>query len=566
MARIRHIKISNFRGIRELSWFPRPGLNCIVGPGDSGKSTVLDAIDLCLGARRTTTFSDADFHGMDVDNDIVIEVTVGDLADNLKSMETYGHYLRNFDADELTIDDEPESSGEVVLTLVLTISADLEPVWTLKSERAPSESQRYLTWADRNSIAPMRLGNNAGQHMGWRRGSVLNRLSDEKTDAAEALATAARAARQTFGDRVDTQLSKTLVKVAETARALGVPADEGLRALLDAHSVSFGSGVIALHDKNGVPLESLGTGSARLLSVGLQRAASEQASIVVVDELEYGLEPHRIMRLLGSLGAKEQSSPLQGFLTTHSPVAVRELSSTQLFVMQRQEGVHFLVALPPEAQGTVRRFPEALLAASIIVCEGASEVGFIRAIDRKTSESGRGLFASGLALVDAGGCSKIYGRALPLADLGYRTAVFRDDDRQPAASDEEAFIGKGGKVFKWRDGKAIEDELFEILSDGAVALLLERAVALHGEELIEDQLSSASGGKIKLAECRASQNKEVRSLLARCAKSKASWFKNVGDFEEMTVDIVLPDIKNWREDFTALVVEMVKWARVGKRD
>ncbi|MGO4684118.1 AAA family ATPase [Hyphomicrobium sp. 2TAF46] len=38
------------------------GLNCLIGPGDSGKSSVLEAIDFCLGARRNLQISDADFH------------------------------------------------------------------------------------------------------------------------------------------------------------------------------------------------------------------------------------------------------------------------------------------------------------------------------------------------------------------------------------------------------------------------------------------------------------------------------------------------------------------------
>jgi len=53
MARIRKVEIRNFRSIRALDWLPSPGINCLIGPGDSGKSTILDAIDLCLGARRS---------------------------------------------------------------------------------------------------------------------------------------------------------------------------------------------------------------------------------------------------------------------------------------------------------------------------------------------------------------------------------------------------------------------------------------------------------------------------------------------------------------------------------
>ena len=71
---------------------------------------------------------------------------------------------------------------------------------------------------------------------------------------------------------------------------------------------------MALHNETGVPLRSLGTGSARLLIAGLQREAfGGQSGIVLVDEVETGLEPHRLQRLLMSLGAKEATEPLQVF-------------------------------------------------------------------------------------------------------------------------------------------------------------------------------------------------------------------------------------------------------------
>lgn len=65
MARIRRLEIRNFRSIQVLDWHPSPGINCLVGPGDSGKSSILDAIDLCLGTRRSVTFGDTDFFQLD---------------------------------------------------------------------------------------------------------------------------------------------------------------------------------------------------------------------------------------------------------------------------------------------------------------------------------------------------------------------------------------------------------------------------------------------------------------------------------------------------------------------
>jgi AAA ATPase-like protein len=136
MARIRQITIENFRGIKALSLFPSPGINCLIGPGDSGKSSILDAIDFCLGARRNIQFTDADFHLLDVETPIQISVTIGELDDDLKSLDAYGLYLRSFDAQSGKIEDEPEESAETVLTVRLTVAGDLEPSWSLVSQRA----------------------------------------------------------------------------------------------------------------------------------------------------------------------------------------------------------------------------------------------------------------------------------------------------------------------------------------------------------------------------------------------------------------------------------------------
>ena len=48
MAVIRKVEIRNFRSIKSLDWWPADGVNCLIGAGDAGKSSVLDAIDYCL--------------------------------------------------------------------------------------------------------------------------------------------------------------------------------------------------------------------------------------------------------------------------------------------------------------------------------------------------------------------------------------------------------------------------------------------------------------------------------------------------------------------------------------
>jgi putative ATP-dependent endonuclease of OLD family len=498
MARIRKVEIKNFRGIQEFTWVPSPGINCLIGPGDSAKSTVLNAIDLCLGARRSVQFTDADFYRLDVESPVSISVTIGELDDALKNIDAYGMYVRGFDPESGEIEDEPKNDAETVLTMRLSVASDLEPNWSLISDRAETLGQeRNLSWGDRVRLAPTRIGVMAEYHLGWGRGSVLNRVSEERADASGALARAARDARAAFGDEMQEQLGETLQIVATTAKELGIPVGESVKALLDAGSVSFSGGTISLHDEDSVPLRGLGAGSTRLLVAGLQRKAATQSAMILIDELEHGLEPHRIIRLLGSVGAKVENSPLQVFMTTHSPVVLRELSAEQLFVVRCEMDRHVIrqVGTADDIQGTIRLYPEAFLARSVLVGEGASEVGLVRGFDQhRTANGATSINAQGVALVDCGGgdVDRLYRRAVAFQTLGYRTAILRDDDRAPTEAVEQAFLDGGGKVVAWRDGRAVEGELFVSVSDRAVNELIQRAIDLHGRELVDSHIKSAS--------------------------------------------------------------------------
>ena len=132
MALVRHVSIQNFRGIASLDWFPNSGINAIIGPGDTGKSTVLEAIDLVVGARRAS-FTDADFHKLDTNKPIIIDITIGQLPKELLNLEAYIRFLRGYDSVFEMIDDEPGDGVEPAITLRLKVTGDCEPTWSLQS-------------------------------------------------------------------------------------------------------------------------------------------------------------------------------------------------------------------------------------------------------------------------------------------------------------------------------------------------------------------------------------------------------------------------------------------------
>lgn len=572
MARIRRIEIRNFRGIRNLAWNPLDGVNCLIGPGDVGKSTVLDAVELCLRPLRSTRFTDADFFRTDSLDPIIISVTVGDLDKRFLRVERYGLYLRAFDVDTQTIEDEPRSGAENVLTVRLTVAKDLVPSWDLVSDRAQEDDRvRSLSYADALQLAPIRLGALADYHLGWRDGSVLSRVSVGDVPMTASLADVARSARRAFGGDVE-GITETLRFVEDTATSLGVPFENTLRAMLDANAVSLSGGSVSLHDDAGVPLRNLGTGSLRLLIAGLQAYATDKPNIILIDEVEYGLEPHRIVRLLDALGAKASEPRLQAIMSTHSPVVLRELSGRQLFVLRRSGERHTnrSVGDDDQMQGTMRLYPEAFLSTSVLLCEGATEVGLIRGLDRfKTRKGHTSIAARGTSLVDCGGGGPDvpFQRGLALAQLGYRVGLLRDADQNATEDVVQEFREAGGAVFSWSEGLATEDALFRSLSVSQVVELLERAVTLHGRDLVDEHIRSASNGAVKLDDVlqQAEEGRcadDVRTTLGTAAKSKRSaWFKSITAMEAAAHDIVAPGIGGAEEDFVNTIKGLFLWAR-----
>src|SRR5690606_13246996 len=135
--------------------------------------------------RRSPTFTDADFHGLDYEAPIRIAITLGALEQPLKSIDPYGDFLVGFNAETGTIEPEPGAGLDAALTLELRVESDLEPAWTLVSPRAVAAGRtRNLNWADRTRLSPTRLGDTSDVNLTWRKGSVLNKISEERADAS----------------------------------------------------------------------------------------------------------------------------------------------------------------------------------------------------------------------------------------------------------------------------------------------------------------------------------------------------------------------------------------------
>jgi putative ATP-dependent endonuclease of OLD family len=220
------------------------------------------------------------------------------------------------------------------------------------------------------------------------------------------------------------------------------------------------------------------------------------------------------------------------------------------------------VGVIDEVQSTVRLYPEAFLAHRVFICEGASEVGLVRGLDQHRCANGHSsINAAGVALIDCGGgdADRCYARAAAFSTLGYQTAILRDSDHPPTPRIEEAYLATGGVVTSWRNGRTLEDELFLCLTDDAVDELVDYAVDLHGEDVVNNHILAVSNGTttlgaIKQALALDELSDEHRSLLGKAARRrKAGWFKSVSWMEEVARSIVGPDLRDAEPAFAGIV-------------
>jgi hypothetical protein len=572
--KIRCIEIQNFRGISALRWSPSPDVNCLIGPGDVGKTTILDAIELALAPRYQAIFDDCDFYGTNHEYPIQITITLGALGEAFKALTKYGEFLRGWDAGNQVIVDEPQEADglEDVLSVRLTVDHTLEPHWRIYTDRfvGGSRAAQTLSFEDRQTIAPTRVGVYTDRHLAWGRQSILMRLSGKDRVAGNLLADVSRVARKQFAESGEQLFRELIAKIGGFARLVGVKLGENMSAKLDVQSISVTAGGISLHEGD-LPLRLLGSGSARLLVAALQHNVAEEAPFALIDEVEHGLEPHRITCLLRYLTSSHAGVRPQLFLTTHSPIVLQELAVNDLQVVRRVLATGKVDVIPAkpdisdiDAQSPLRSIPNAYLARSILVCEGKTEVGLARGLDRYWASGKFHPFAAaGVVPTDGRGKDRAPSLAKHFHKLQYRVALLLDSDKEP---DDKAILPElvslGIEVIRWENGKASEDVLFLDLPDHAIKNLVDLMMGQREFATIPDQINSHVKSNLVpdwaylKNHC---SDATIRTCLAVCAK-KHDWIKNRLDVSEtIGLEILGPNLDSLKGQNAACITALRTW-------
>lgn len=533
--RVEQLTVKNFRGIKHLEWkLMGQSICCLIGVGDSAKTTVLDAVEAALSP-RWMTFNEADFHHANTADDIEVEVTIGELSRALLSDGRFGLYLRGLSPTG-ELNDEPEDADTPVLTVRLSVDATMEPVWSLVCDRYPVP--RILSNRDRAMFCLVRLAGDEARHLTWAQGSVLSKMTEANDETAQMLAHAYRSARQSANLGSIPELAQAAASAETAARSLGAYINQAYCPDLELGRGGFNSSSIALHDGL-VPLRLAGLGTRRLATLAVQRSAISEGAIVLVDELEQGLEPHRVLGAMAQLKKWQQEAEKahlakgQILMTTHSDVVLAELPPPSLFIVSRSpEAVADIKHA--QASGDVSRVlkgaPRALFARKILLCEGATELGMMLGLRERYPDRHDGVPIEqlGAAIVDGGG-SAGPPLALALRALGYEVGLFRDSDRKLDAHFAAKLQAQGVRVIEYGGGLNTERAVFQSATDAQIDGLLDLVVGFISEPTLVDHLEKTFKGlDVDACFCDwdlVGSSPELRLRLSDLAAEK-SWFKN----------------------------------------
>jgi predicted ATP-dependent endonuclease of OLD family len=527
MAKIHTLSISNFRGIKSFSHtFGFSNFVCLIGRGDSGKTTILDAIALVLSQSWNISFYDTDFHEANVKEPLIIEASLYDIPANLLKENKYGLYIRGLDRLTGVIHDEIEDHHTAVLTIRLVVEKDLEPKWFIIDGR---HNHIEIRSADRAALNVYLVSEYLDRHFSWNKGNPLYALlkQDElEREKKDIFIDAFREAKAKIDLSDFTHLEVVEKRIKSSAQKLGIDIDNATTTI-DLKDIIIRDGRICLHEDN-IPFRLKGKGSKRLISIAIQMELANNGGILLVDEIEQGLEPDRVQHLANFL---KNHNTGQIFLTTHSSAVLVELAAIDLYKMVH--GGAGLFKLTENLQGLVRRNPEAFFARKVLVCEGLTEMGICRAINSdRIAKKQLSAALRGIRLANGGG-NTLVNYVIGLREASYPVALFCDSDVTEINDQKGALKAAGAELVDPEEGLCIEAQLFKDLPWAAVGELVNYHIKNSDEQSVKQSVQAFLGQHLD-NQWLVKDTPELRAAItkASCNKRK-EWFKRTDHGEEI---------------------------------
>jgi putative ATP-dependent endonuclease of OLD family len=547
---IRQLTLCRFGRFEDFTWYPSAGINCLVGPGDAGKTTILDAIARATSAAPAAAAAEHDYFRRRTEAGFEIELCICDLSPELKGAFR-PPALWGWQGPGKELLTAPVAGAEAVLRILVRGTADLETEHRVLS---PDGEELFLSVDRRRLLGLCRVGEMRGSSREFRmaRGSLLERtLGREDVRGAAAVAVRTASERLQLPDEVETRLATLGAHLHRD----GITTDDATLEVLSPPGQSL-LGLLGLavgQRGEAIALASTGQGTQRLASFVLARelAVARQLSgtpLVVMDEVELGLEPYRrrllvqqLRRLVGASG--------QAFLTTHSSTVLAELRIDELHRLDwRAENDTLrpsVTRLGSALQKAKQQDAESLLCRLPVVCEGATEQRLVRALlDMFAETRGVSLAALGVHAVDGGGQPHAFSVIDAYRDAGFELGMFLDNEKEHSGARAKCAAHPEVVAGAWTGASCTEDALAHRLSFAQLDELL--AVGDPDVDRLDErrrkQLCAVIGSKPErgaqalLAEY---TNEQVRDAWGRAAH-KHKWFKSRAHGEALVEWLLQP--------------------------
>lgn len=384
---IQRVVICNFKGLRETDLTFSKGLNILVGDNETGKSTVLEAINLALTKQLNRRDIGYDLHPFLFHQSVVQEfvqaVRDGSVVPPLKIViEVYLADNPEFAEHKGTNNSHNTDCPGVCLSIEL-------------DEKFAEEYQAYIADTDRVRTVPVEFfhvdwRNFADESLSARSKPLQPALIDPSalTNTYAANRYVLELARDflTRKQKVDLALSYRRLREVfqndanvaginkELAKQQGVVSDRELSVALDMTARSSWETSVTPH-LDDLPLTLVGKGEQTSVKVKLALEASEACEVLLIEEPETHQSPGNLNRLLAHMS--ERVGDKQLIVTTHSSFVLNKLGVDATIMFDGTTGVR-LSDLPNSTKRYFMRLPghdtlRMVLARRAILVEGPSD-------------------------------------------------------------------------------------------------------------------------------------------------------------------------------------------------
>ncbi len=482
---------------------------------------------MVLSSNWKLSFYDSDFYNQNTSKPIIIEATITDLDEKLQTKYLYS--LRGVDKFGRIRDDMENDEAEnfaTALTIRLQVNDDLEPNWYLY--KGTEDTLISISASDREKCGLFYISDYSDRQFSLSRSNPLytyiKHLQEAEKDSEKdsALLNILREAKTKIDTAVATKFNESLKTIRTHTVRLGANIGD-VEALLDQRDFTLKENNVCLYE-NAIPLRLKGKGTKRLLSIAIQMVNTSSNGIILIDEIEQGLEPDRVQHLVKTL---KNYSNYQFIFTTHSSNVVTELGVSDLCIMRYKANRLLDIPKTIAMQKCVRHNSEALFARKIIIGEGATEVGLCRALNENRMTNGKeSMSYLGIKILDGTGNSAVE-YAEKLNKLGFKIAFLCDYDEANTNLKKQSLKDMGVAVFDCKEGKAIEEQIFDDLTWNGIKNCLnfyikKKETNIKGlyEQVYPDKQKDYTEDWLE------KNTVELRQLFGKRAKKK-SWYKDV---------------------------------------